>query len=71
MMSAGYATLYRVLAAAQAQLGRQDEASDALNAALRLHPNDNVTSILARNVFAVEGERNRYISGLRKAGMKE
>ncbi|MFD1158835.1 adenylate/guanylate cyclase domain-containing protein [Roseovarius aestuarii] len=70
-LSAGYATLYRVLAAAQAQLGRQDEASDALNAALRLHPNDNVTSILARNVFAVEGERNRYISGLRKAGMKE
>ncbi|WP_300072028.1 adenylate/guanylate cyclase domain-containing protein [uncultured Ruegeria sp.] len=70
-LSVGYATLYRVLAAAQAQLGRWGEATEAVNTALRLHPNDNISSILARNVFAIEGGENRYISGLRKAGMKE
>ncbi|WP_353313828.1 adenylate/guanylate cyclase domain-containing protein [Shimia sp. NS0008-38b] len=70
-LNVGYATLYRVLAAAHAHLGRQGEAIESLETALLLHPDDSIASILARNVFAIEGEENHYISGLRKAGMRE
>ena len=70
-LNVGYATLYRVLAAAYAHLDRHDAASEALETALTISPDDRISSILARNVFAIEGEGNRYISGLRKAGMGE
>lgn len=70
-LNVGYATLHRVLAAAHAHLGRHDAALEAMETSLRMHPEDRISSILARNVFAIEGEGNRYISGLRKAGMRE
>ncbi|UWQ92408.1 adenylate/guanylate cyclase domain-containing protein [Rhodobacteraceae bacterium M382] len=70
-ISVGYTTLYRILAAAHAQLGQDDAATKAVADALRLQPDDSIASIQARNVFAVTGAANRYISGLRKAGMPE
>lgn len=70
-LSIGYTTLYRVLAAAHAQLGQYDAAAEAIKDTLQLQPDDSIAAILARNVFAIEGEDNRYIAGLRKAGMRE
>ncbi|MEP2533266.1 adenylate/guanylate cyclase domain-containing protein [Shimia sp.] len=66
----GYATLYRVLAAAHAHLGQSAEASQAVETALRLQPGDTIAVIQARNVFALSGDQNRYITGLHMAGMK-
>ncbi|MEM7320177.1 MAG: hypothetical protein AAF408_14290, partial [Pseudomonadota bacterium] len=70
-ISVGYATLYRVLAAAYAQLGQVQAASSALSSALQLKPEDSVAAIQSRNVFTLQGEANRYITGLRKAGLRE
>jgi Tfp pilus assembly protein PilF len=70
-VSTGYATLHRVMAAANAHLGQMDEARRAVEAALGTDPDDSIRAIRARNVFAESSQVNRYIDGLRLAGMPE
>jgi adenylate cyclase len=69
--STDYATLHRVLAAAQANSGRLDAARHAVETVLRMDPDDSITAIQHRNVFADPEGDNRYIAGLRAAGMPE
>jgi adenylate cyclase len=70
-ISASYATLHRVLAAAYAHLGQMDAAGQAVEATLALNPNDSITVINSRNVFLETVSANRYLDGLRLAGMPE
>ena len=58
----------RHLAAANANLGRLEEAEIAVEKALNLVPNDTITSILESVPIADTAARDRYIDGLRKAG---
>ncbi|MEM6371803.1 MAG: adenylate/guanylate cyclase domain-containing protein [Pseudomonadota bacterium] len=69
--SANYATLHRVLAAAYAHLGEQTQADLALRAALAADPQDSIRAIRARNLFADHDNENRYLDGLRLAGMPD
>ena len=69
--SADYATLHRILAAAHAHLGDTSAAGEALEAALAADPQDSIRAIRARNLFAGRDEGNRYLDGLRLAGMPE
>ncbi|MEO9574619.1 MAG: adenylate/guanylate cyclase domain-containing protein [Tateyamaria sp.] len=69
--SADYATLHRILAAAHAHLGDMSAASEALAAALAADPQDSIRVIRARNLFADHDYDNRYLDGLRLAGMPE
>ena len=69
--SADYATLHRVLAAAHALSGDMDAAQVALRAALAADPQDSIRAIRERNLFADYDAGNRYLEGLRLAGMPE
>ncbi|WP_299724781.1 adenylate/guanylate cyclase domain-containing protein [uncultured Tateyamaria sp.] len=69
--SADYATLHRVLAAAHAHQGEEEAAQAALAAALAADPQDSIRAIRARNLFADYDSGNRYLDGLRLAGMPE
>lgn len=66
-----YATLHRILAAAHAHHGNVDDAHTALKAALECDPQDSIKAIRARNLFAGDDQGNRYLDGLRLAGMPE
>ncbi|MGR3615586.1 MAG: adenylate/guanylate cyclase domain-containing protein [Paracoccaceae bacterium] len=70
-ISVGYGTLHRILAAAYAQTGENTAAAHSVEAALQLQPYDSIANISARNVFSLTGADNRYIAGLRMAGMPE
>jgi tetratricopeptide (TPR) repeat protein len=70
-ISADYATLHRVLAAAYAHLGHEKRAEQAVKAALQADPEGSIQSILSRNFFADANTGSRYICGLRLAGMPE
>ncbi|WP_390911066.1 adenylate/guanylate cyclase domain-containing protein [Pseudosulfitobacter sp. SM2401] len=70
-VSSNYSTLHRVLAAAHAHLGQMDAARHAIQAAQALNPDDSIASISARNMFRDTAHENRYLDGLRLAGMPE
>ncbi len=59
------------LAAALGQLGRIDEAHQALQAMLRLHPLASVHEYVQQSDFRAGPEYDRVLDGLRKAGLPE
>jgi adenylate cyclase len=62
---------YRGLAATYAQLGRMEEAQTALREDLRLNPHESVSHIKAQIPVADPDFLERWLDGLRKAGLKE
>jgi adenylate cyclase len=62
---------YRCLAASYACLGREDEARTALKEALRLQPEFSIGHVRLTLSSADPAFLDRFIDGLRKAGMKE
>jgi adenylate cyclase len=65
------AIAYRCLAASYACLGRDDEARTALQAVLRFQPEISVGLVRLTLSSADPAFSERYIDGLRKAGLKE
>ena len=51
-------------------LGRIDEAKEALARALTLQPNLSSAHVENDTVYADPADRNRFLEGLRKAGLK-
>ncbi len=68
-----FPTGWRHLAADYAQLGRLDEARGALQQVLRLAPNLSITSSRTRVPYGPQSRdgMERYLDGLRKAGLPE
>ena len=64
---------YRVLASSYGQLDRLDEARRALEEELRREPEISITKVMSEpwSPYAAPEFRERYVDGLRKAGMKE
>ncbi|MGF9764414.1 adenylate/guanylate cyclase domain-containing protein [Microvirga sp. 0TCS3.31] len=62
---------HRLLATSYAQLGRQDEARASLEEVLRLQPSFRVSEADRFSVFSGSDAKERYIEGLRKAGLQE
>ena len=62
---------HRGLAATYAQLGRLEEARKALQEYLRLAPGETVSRVKSQVPYTEPDFMERYIDGLRKAGMKE
>jgi adenylate cyclase len=67
----GWAGSYRVLAASYAHLDQLEEARTALDESLRLQPDFSPSTWRLFVSSADPGVRDRYIDGLRKAGLKE
>lgn len=67
----GLPPLYRALAAANAKLGRIDDASVAIAQLLRLVPDDSISGIHERANYADSPATLRYFEGLRLAGLPE
>jgi adenylate cyclase len=70
-VAVSYSTLHRVLAAAHAHQGRFVAAQQSVEAAQALNPNDSIAKINSRNMFRETIGANRYLDGLRQAGMPE
>ncbi|HKK36791.1 MAG TPA: hypothetical protein VJ994_10910 [Paracoccaceae bacterium] len=70
-LSANYPTLHRIRAAACAWLGRDDEAREAVAEALRLGPDDAISTGRARSGYADTPATRRWFEGLRRAGLRE
>ncbi|WP_295512970.1 adenylate/guanylate cyclase domain-containing protein [uncultured Sulfitobacter sp.] len=70
-VTASYSTLHRILAAAYAHQGQTVAAQHSVATALALNPRDSITAINARNIFFESVSTNRYLDGLRMAGMPE
>lgn len=70
-VTTSYATLHRVLAAAYAHQDQTQAAHAAVAATLALNPKDSIAAIDARNMFPKSVSVNRYLDGLRLAGMPE
>ena len=66
-----FAVNHRLLAASYAHLGRLDEARTALEASLRLQPESSLSAHRATLPSANPAFVERFIDGLRKAGLKE
>jgi predicted Zn-dependent protease len=65
-----YLTPHRLLAASRALLGRVDEAREAVRALLAVAPGDTLAAVAAHT--ATRGTaRERYLDGLRRAGLPE
>ncbi len=62
---------YRALASAFAHLGEAADAAKALDRALQLVPNESISAIQARNPYGDSTGVQRYLDGLRKAGLPE
>jgi TolB-like protein/Tfp pilus assembly protein PilF len=62
---------HRVLAAAYAQLGRDDQAQAAAQAALAQNPSLSVPEIMATMPFRQDEVRGRFADALRKAGIPD
>jgi TolB-like protein/Tfp pilus assembly protein PilF len=62
---------HRALAATYAQLGRMEEARMALQEDLRLNPSESVSFIKQQVPYADPDFSERYLDGLRKAGLPE
>ena len=61
---------YRLLAASYGQLGRMEEAQTALKEVLRLLPGMTIEDVRKQVPFKKPGDLERYLDGLRKAGLK-
>jgi TolB-like protein len=66
----GYLVAHRLLAASLAQLGRLEEARAAIPALLAVAPGYTVTAAVAHSAFR-SPTRERYVEGLRRAGLPE
>ena len=66
-----YSAPYRALAAAAAHLGREVEAADAIAKVLELVPNDSVSYTRDRSSYRDTPGVQRYLEGLRLAGLPE
>ena len=62
---------YFNLAAACGQLGRSQEAEQALQEGLRLYPDVSIEFISARWPYKDAGDLDHFVGGLRKAGLPE
>jgi TolB-like protein/Flp pilus assembly protein TadD len=62
---------HRLLAASSAQLGRLEEARGALEAALSLVPEATISGLRIQVPFKDPADLERYLDGLRKAGLPE
>jgi adenylate cyclase len=62
---------HRALAATYASLGRMEEAQLALQEYLRLAPGETVSRVRAQFPYVAPDFLERYLDGLRKAGLKE
>jgi TolB-like protein/Tfp pilus assembly protein PilF len=62
---------HRMLAASYAQLGRLDEAREALAEELRLEPDLTLEKVRSQNPTTDPDFLERWLDGLRKAGLKE
>ena len=69
--SRDFSSPYRVIAAANAHLGRREEASEAVSKILQLNPDETVSSIFERLAYAEEPGNRRFREGLRRAGLPE
>lgn len=67
----GHAYPYRILAASSALASEQNRAAVALEEILALTPGLNIASAARQNVYARDDDRERFIDGLRKAGLPE
>ena len=67
----GHAYPYRVLAASSALAGDQKRATAALAEMLELTPGLNIAAATMQTVYARDNDRERFIDGLRKAGLPE
>lgn len=65
----GYGSAWRLLAAAEANLGRMEAASEAVRRVLRLNPQETVSGTWARTRYPDTPGLNRYRDGLLKAGL--
>ena len=66
-----FPTSYRVIAAAEGQLGNQAAAKEALRKFNELIPNETIAQTLATVMFVDQDDKDRYAEGLRRAGMPE
>ena len=66
-----FSQTHRSLAATYAQLGRMEEAQMALRENVRLAPDDSVSRVKEELPYADPDFVERYIGGLRKAGLPE
>ena len=66
----GYIGGHRILAASLAQAGQTDEAKAATSALLKSHPDITITHV-RQGVPYTSGPMEKFIDGLRKAGMPE
>jgi TolB-like protein len=67
----GHAYPYRVLAASSALSGEQKRAEAAIEEILALTPGLNIAAATMQTVYAPDDDRERFIDGLRKAGLPE
>ncbi len=66
-----FPTSYRVIAAAEGQLGNLAAAKEALRKFNELIPNETIAQTLATVMFVDQDDKDRYAEGLRRAGMPE
>ncbi len=61
----------RLLAAAYAHLGRLDEARDEAEEFMKVVPNFSIKEWARTELYTDPNELQRYVNGLRKAGLPE
>jgi adenylate cyclase len=64
-----FPALYRASAAANAQLGRLEEAKQAISELFRVYPGDTISSSSQRGFYVENEQTKRYFDGLRLAGL--
>ena len=67
----GHAYPYRILAASSALAGNQERAVATIEEILGLTPGLNIALATMQSVFVPDDDRERFINGLRKAGLPE
>jgi adenylate cyclase len=68
---ADYPRVHTIIAASYAHLGRVDEARTAIQELARIHPDFSLAGVMVFMSSAEASFAQRYIDGLRKAGLKE
>lgn len=71
VLTTRYTSLYRVKAAAYAQLGELENAQEAIAEVLNQIPEDTITEVRARNRYPDNAATRLYFDGLRIAGLPE
>ena len=62
---------HRVLAASYAQLGRQDEAQQHVDAVLKIDPNFSLATFKSKLQFRRDADKDHFLEGLKKAQFPE